>query len=128
MRSTWRCVLPCKRVSNPAPASFPTASRWATGNRSKRSPSRMGQVKNIVCSSGGSANEDSGVGSPLGTTEERRSVYDSFMETHAVRPSPGAAHQSHAYGPLRLTVAGHELTIFVQSLPMIAALVRDIQT
>jgi cardiolipin synthase len=30
--------------------------------------------------------------------------------------------------PLRVTVAGHELTIFVESLPMIAALVRDIQT
>jgi cardiolipin synthase len=35
---------------------------------------------------------------------------------------------THVDAPLRATVAGHELTIFVQSLPMIAALVRDIQT
>src|SRR6516225_5172096 len=50
------------------------------------------------------------------------------MQTPAARTSPGATPQAHANGHLRLTVAGHELTIFVQSLPMIAALVRDIQT
>ena len=50
------------------------------------------------------------------------------MESQAVPASPGAAPQTHAAGPLRLTVAGHELTIFVQSLPMIASLVRDIHT
>jgi cardiolipin synthase len=50
------------------------------------------------------------------------------METQAVRLSPGAARQTYPNGPLRLTVADHELTIFVQSLPMIAALVRDIHS
>src|SRR5207248_9002269 len=30
--------------------------------------------------------------------------------------------------PLQVQLAGHDLSIFIQSLPMIAAMVRDIQT
>lgn len=55
-------------------------------------------------------------------------MYDWNMETRAVEVFPGAASPTRTSGPLRVTVAGHELTIFVQSLPMIAALVRDIHS
>jgi cardiolipin synthase len=47
---------------------------------------------------------------------------------HASRAEADVPSSIHPSGPLRVTVAGHDLTIFVQSLPMIAALVRDIQS
>jgi cardiolipin synthase len=53
------------------------------------------------------------------------------METEAAHVSPTQpelASPVSPSGPLRVTVAGHELTLFVQSLPMIAALMRDIQS
>src|SRR5438445_1298081 len=57
-------------------------------------------------------------------------AYDFNMETHALQ-APGAEPENTSPGrvaaPLRVTVAGHELTIFVESMPMIAAMVRDIQ-
>ena len=51
------------------------------------------------------------------------------METNALQASPvEPAPPSHVAADLRVTVAGHELTIFVESMPMIAALIRDIQS
>src|SRR5262249_35925014 len=58
-------------------------------------------------------------------------AYDWYMETQAVRAAAAEAEvlsQAHAPGPICIPVAGHELTIFDQSLPMIAALVRDIES
>jgi cardiolipin synthase len=46
---------------------------------------------------------------------------------HASADKPDDAAPSNITPPLRVTVAGHELTIFVESMPMIAAMVRDIQ-
>jgi cardiolipin synthase len=52
---------------------------------------------------------------------EIKAVHGPKAQAEVSSPSPLS-------GPLAVPVAGHELTIFVQSLPMIAALVRDIQT
>src|SRR5439155_2164164 len=53
------------------------------------------------------------------------------METDA-RPASPVEHEktspNAADTPLRVSVAGHELTIFVETRPMIAALVRDIRS
>src|SRR5438067_9591425 len=53
------------------------------------------------------------------------------METHALQTSPAEqenASTTSVAAPLRVTVAGHELTVFVESMPMIAAMVRDMQS
>jgi cardiolipin synthase A/B len=50
------------------------------------------------------------------------------METQAAQVPSEGPPLTYIDAPVRVTVAGQELTIFVQSLPMIAALVRDIQT
>lgn len=50
------------------------------------------------------------------------------MEPQAAQALSDVTLSTRIDAPLRVTVAGHELTIFVQSLPMIAALVRDIQS
>jgi cardiolipin synthase len=57
-----------------------------------------------------------------------RAVYDFNMEPQTAQPPAEANLPKYADTPLRVTVAAHELTIFVQSLPMIAALVQDIRT
>src|SRR5438874_9832013 len=53
------------------------------------------------------------------------------MEINQLRASPAGienAPPGQVAAPLRVTVAGHELTIFVESMPMIAATIRDIQS
>src|SRR5258708_4917579 len=47
------------------------------------------------------------------------------METHVLQTEP-LASRSLSDSP-RLTVAGHELTIFVESTPLIAAMLEDIR-
>ena len=49
------------------------------------------------------------------------------MEPRAAQALSEDTFRTRVDTPLRVTVAGHGLTIFVQSLPMIATLVRDIQ-
>lgn len=53
------------------------------------------------------------------------------METDALQATPAEpenASRGQVSAPLPVTVAGHELTIFVESHPMIAAMVRDIRS
>ena len=74
-------------------------------------------MKNIVCTYGKSANDG------------RRRAYDFSMESRAAqmfRAEEEIASPGPISPPLHVQVAGHDLTIFIQSLPMIAAMVRDI--